>query len=76
MIRIAMAILCAAFLAGCTSGRYDVRVAAVADDHNPQWVAVKIDRTTGDTWVCGGDVSGRNVDHGAWEPIEDAPSVP
>jgi len=39
------------FAAGCVSPRYDVRVTAVPiSQARADWVAVRIDRQTGQTW--------------------------
>jgi hypothetical protein len=58
------------FAAGCAAPRYDVRVtSAPTESARANWVAVRIDRKTGETWYSKEMTpgSGRQI----WQPVED-----
>ncbi|MDE3100372.1 MAG: hypothetical protein KGJ88_12950 [Verrucomicrobiota bacterium] len=56
----------ALFVAGCASPRYDVRVAPVGGGG---WVAVRIDRQTGQCWYSSLPV-GPNYPKPEWYPLK------
>lgn len=65
------------FAAGCASSRYDISVTAVPiAQMRADWVAVRIDRQTGQTWYSynlGSDVTPQKPE---WHPMLDREDSP